>query len=454
MSNFTEIVTCKLRKTVESRSMLQNVDKIVVGFSGGADSVCLLHLLHKLQSQYSYELLAVHVNHGIRGEEAKKDASFAEQFCSTRSIPFKLVEIDCVKLAEEEKQTLEEAGRMARYSAFEKYCTDLSKIATAHNQNDNAETLLFNLARGTSLKGACGIPYVRNNVIRPLLDCSRKEIEGYCKENNLLFVTDSTNLSDDYTRNKIRHNVLPVFSDLNEVYLDKITAFCNDCEEAVSFLEKHSELHLEKATLGKNCYDARCILNLEKAVATRVLISSFKKFSTITLDRFQISSLFNLLDKGGRLQIKGDVFAEVKQGKLRYFLMNSSTDSSEALTLFLPFDVAFNGYNISTEFIDCSKNINGISSDNIIDCDKLKGNLVLRSRCAGDKITLKKRNVTKSLKKLFCEENIPLEIRDSVPVLSDDNGIVWVYGFGVDKRLSVTSDSVNIIYVRGKYNDR
>ena len=454
MSNFTEIVTSKFCKTVEARSMLREVDKIIVGFSGGADSVCLLHLLHKLQNQYGYSLLAVHVNHGIRGDEAKSDAYFAEKFCDARSIPFKLVEIDCVQLAENEKQTLEEAGRKARYAAFEELCTEFSRIATAHNQNDNAETLVFNLTRGTSLKGAIGIPYTRDNIIRPLLDCSREEIEGYCNENNLSFVTDSTNLSDEYTRNKIRHNVLPVFSDLNEGYLDKLTSFCNDCEDVVAFLEKHCDEHIKQAMLDYNCYDANYIASLDRAVSTRVIISSFSKFSSITLDRFQVSAIYNLLGKGGRLQIKGNIFAEVKQGRLRYFLVNNSNVNDESLSLSLPFDVTFNNYNIFAEFIECSKNIKDLSSENIIDYDKIKGDLVLRNRRGGDKFTLRKRNVTKTLKKLFCEENIPVEIRDSIPVLCDENGVVWVYGFGVDKRLSVTSNSTNIIYIRGKYNDR
>lgn len=454
MSNFTETVSAKFLKTVDSYSMLTGADSVIVGFSGGADSVCLLHLLHKFQSKFSYNLLAVHVNHGIRGDEAKRDATFAESFCKERNVPFKLVEIDCIKLSEDSKDSLEEAGRKARYKAFNVFCSPHSKIATAHNQNDNAETLIFNLSRGTSLKGACGIPYVRDNIIRPLLDCNRKEIEGYCIENNLSFVTDSTNLSDDYTRNKIRHNILPVMNELNSDYLNKLTQFCNDCSDAVDFLENYCLTQLEKATLKINCYDAKFIYSLNKTIATRILVLSFSKFSTHTLDRFQILSLYNLLSVGGRFQIKGDIFAEVKQGKLRYFSLIDSSDIIENIDVSLPFDVSFSQFTIKTEYIENSKNVNLLSLDNLIDCDKLEGNLILRNRLSGDKITLRKRNVTKTLKKLFCEENVPIEIRDNIPVLCDEKGVVWVYGFGVDKRLEVTVNSNNIISVRGKYNDR
>lgn len=454
MSNFTEIVSRKFYETAVSHSMITDVDKVIVGFSGGADSVCLLHLLHRFQNEFSYSLTAVHVNHGIRGDEAERDADFAESFCEENGIPFKLVEIDCVKLAEESKISLEEAGRKARYEAFNELCTDKSKIATAHNQNDNAETLIFNITRGSSLKGACGIPYVRNNIIRPILDCSRVEIEGYCKENNLFFVTDSTNLSNDYSRNKIRHNVLPALNELNSDFLNKITQFCNDCADIESFLDNYSDIQLNKATISENYYDAVFISSLEKPIATRVLISAFNKFTTASLERHRILALFELLSNGGRLQIKGDIFAEVKQGKLRFFYLTNDLKTDSVDNLEIPFEVTFNKHTVKCELTDCSKKINRLSLDDLIDFDKISGNLFLRNRVSGDKITLRKRNVTKSLKKLFCEENVPIELRDCIPVLCDENGIVWVYGFGVNKRCEVTSNSINIISMRGKYNDR
>ena len=454
MSSFTEIVSNKFYETAFSHSMFADVDKVIVGFSGGADSVCLLHLLHRFQNEFSYALTAVHVNHGIRGDEAKRDADFAESFCEENGIPFELIEIECVKLAEENKISLEEAGRSARYKAFNGLCTDKSKIATAHNQNDNAETLIFNLSRGSSLKGACGIPYVRSNIVRPILNCSRVEIEGYCKENNLSFVTDSTNLSDDYSRNKIRHNIMPVMNGLNSDSLNKITQFCNDCADIDSFLENYCEAQLNIATISENYYDAGFIFSLEKAIATRVIVSAFNKFSNSTLERHQILSILELLSVGGRLQIKGNIFAEVKQGKLRFYNSINENNIKTIDNLNIPFDVLFNKYTIKCELIDCSKKINFLSSENLFDFDKIDGKLFLRTRVSGDKITLKKRNVTKSLKKLFCEENVPLELRDSIPVLCDESGIVWVYGFGVNKRCEVTSNSNNIISVRGKYNDR
>ena len=199
MSINTSLVLEKAKKAINEYRMLENVSTVVVGLSGGADSVCLLHVLYTLKDEYKLNLIASHVNHGIRGEEAENDALFSKNFAETLGADFKLLQVDCVKEAQENGETTEEAGRRLRYEFFNSLCEDENTvIATAHNSNDNLETVVFNITRGSALSGAKGIPPKRDNIIRPLIFCSRAEIEGYCKENNLSFVTDSTNLSDDY----------------------------------------------------------------------------------------------------------------------------------------------------------------------------------------------------------------------------------------------------------------
>ena len=200
----------KVFSYMEKHSMTSPGCTIVVGVSGGADSVCLLFVLLEYAKKMPLKLLAVHVNHGLR-PDAGEDAAFVERLCRQEGVPFFLREADVNAFADNEKCSTEEAGRMLRYRAFREIAASLSadRIAVAHNGNDLAETTLFHLFRGSGLKGLCGIPPVREEIIRPLLCLQRDEIEGYLKERGISFRTDSTNLEDDYTRNRIRHYVLP-----------------------------------------------------------------------------------------------------------------------------------------------------------------------------------------------------------------------------------------------------
>lgn len=454
MSNYTKIVVRKFLDTVNEYAMLENINTVVVGFSGGADSVCLLHLLNRFKDHFDYEIKAIHINHGIRGEEAERDEFFAKSFCEDFKIPYEAVKVNCIQEAEKTKESLEECGRRLRYEAFTEFAGANSKIATAHNANDNAETIIFNIARGTTVKGLCGIPFIRENIIRPILNCSRSEIEGYCSENNLSFVTDSTNLSDDYTRNKIRHNVLPILEEINPSYLEAFSSLSNNAVAVSDFIKKQAELLLLKAKKNEYLFDRQMLLDSHPSVCAEVLFRAYKAFSGKTLDNIKVNSLLELLNNGGRIQLYGKDFAEVKKDYLRFYKVD--TDRSDDVVVdCLPFSSKFNDYTISLEdFPDNSKIVNQNNCNDMLDYSTVVGKLVLRTRKPGDVFTFKKRGVTKSLKKLFTEENIPIEKRDKIPVLSDASGIVWVYGFGVNKRCLPSKDCGNIIIVKGEYNDR
>lgn len=455
MNKFTGVVCKKFLKTVNAYNMLDETNEVVVGFSGGADSVCLLHILNSFKDALGYSLKAVHVNHGIRGDEAKSDELFAENFCKDLDIPFFLVSVDCIGEAKTNKESVEECGRRLRYESFNRFSNINSKIATAHNANDNAETILFNITRGCSVKGLCGIPFKRDNVIRPLLLCSRAEIEGYCQENGLQYVTDSTNLSTEYTRNKIRHKVLPVLEQINPSFLDSFSALSDNAETVVSYLNESIQALKEQAKKDSFVYDRDLLLRSSKAVTMQFFVSEFYEFSEINLDNKKANALYDLLCNGGRLQLFGDLFAEVKKDYLRFYRTEDNIYEMCIEIEKLPFETEFGDFNIIMEEIsNNSKIVNQISIENMIDCNTLSGKLVLRTRKAGDNFTFPKRNVTKSLKKLFNEENIPIEKRDKTPVICDDNGVVWVYGFGVTKRCYAFECSGNIIFVRGKNNDR
>ena len=451
MNKYTEIVTNKFLKKVRTFGMLDNIDTVVVGFSGGADSVCLLHLLDSFKGEFGYQIKAVHVNHGIRGDEADSDEDFAKSFCEDLGIAFDAVKVNCLEEAKACGESLEECGRRLRYSVFNSFCEDNSRIATAHNANDDTETIILNIIRGTTVKGLCGIPSVRDNIFRPILDCSREEIEGYCSENNLHFVTDSTNSSLEYTRNKIRHEILPVIEAINPAFLTSFASLKDNASNVTQFLSNNADILLSKAKKDQNVYNRDVLLCCHPSVCSEALFKAYLQFSGKSPDNKKIKSLRKLLLKGGRIQLYGEDFAEVKKDYLRFYCQEKSVYESECIIDSVPFEVDYNGYLISLEKnTNNSKIVNQCQYNNVINCSSVVGNLVLRTRMPGDKFTFPKRNVTKSLKKLFTEENIPIELRDKIPVISDDVGVVWIFGFGVTKRCCASSQSDNIILVRGE----
>ncbi len=455
MSNFTNTVSEKFLNTVNRFWMFDNTSDVVVGFSGGADSVCLLHLLNSFKNTFGYKLKAVHVNHGIRGDEAARDECFAESFCKMFKIPFECVRINCIEEAKNSKESLEECGRRLRYEIFNSFSGENSKIATAHNANDNAETIIFNIARGTTIKGLSGIPFVRDNVVRPLLLCSRNEIEGYCKENNLDFIVDSTNLCDDYTRNKIRHSVLPVIEELNPSYLESFASLSDNAYAVSDFLKIQADSLLNSARKNDWVFDREVLLKGHESVVCEAIFKAYYEFSGKKLDNKKVKSIYELLSVCGRKQIYGNDFVEVKRENLRFYKVTSVKIGKMIPVKALPFSVQFNDYTVNLEeFYNNSKIVNQKEYHNMIDFDTVIGNLVIRTREPGDDFTFKKRGVTKTLKKLFTEENIPIEIRDRLPVIADDSGVVWVQGFGVNKRCQPINDKGNIVIVRGEYNDK
>lgn len=455
MNNYTEIVTNKFLSKVRTFGMLDNIDSVIVGFSGGADSVCLLHLLDSFKEEFGYQLKAVHINHGIRGDEANSDEDFAKNFCESIGIAFEAVKVNCPEEAKATGESLEECGRRLRYTNFNRFCEKNSRIATAHNANDVAETMILNIIRGTTVKGLCGIPSVRDNIIRPIIECSRAEIEGYCRENNLNFVIDSTNLSLEYTRNKIRHEILPVIENINPAFLSSFASLKENASIVSDFVSTNADLLLSKAKKDDNVYDRDVLLCCHPSVCTEALFKGYLQFSGKTLDNKKTKALRKLLIKGGRRQLYGEDFVEVKKDYLRFYRIDKADLNNEIGIDFFPFEAVFGNYTVKLEKItDNSKIVNQFDDIDMIDCNSVSGNLVLRTRRAGDEFTFSKRNVTKTLKKLFTEENIPIENRGKIPVISDDNGVVWVLGFGVTKRCVASKCSDNIILVGGKNNDR
>ena len=255
---------CKVLETIEKHCLLDNVKTVCVGVSGGADSMCLLHILSSLKEKYGITLKAVHINHNLRGEEALRDESLVRDYCEEMDIELEVFSVNVADLSEKLGLGTEECGRRVRYECFDKMGCDA--VAVAHSLSDSIETVVYNLLRGTGTKGLCGIPVRREpNIIRPLAACTREEIEGYCRNENVPFITDSSNLTDDYTRNYIRHNIIPAFGKVNSSFESSIMRSCSILDEENDFIEKSAHGLILKAEANDG-YDCEILMGAHSAL--------------------------------------------------------------------------------------------------------------------------------------------------------------------------------------------
>lgn len=417
----------KVLKTVEKYNMLSKGDRVLIGVSGGADSIALLEFFVSVKEKYDLDICVAHIEHGIRGEDSVSDAEFVENYCKKLGVKFYLKTIDAPNLAKKAKMGVEEYSRMARYDFFS--TIECDKIATAHNLTDNIETLLFRLARGTGLKGACSIPAVRGKIIRPFIEVSSSEIRKWCNDNNIPYRVDCTNSDSAYSRNLIRLEILPLFEKLNANYQDNIDDFISDVNEDYSFIDNYVKSIYPKI-VKDNEIDLPKLNELDLPIKKRILIMFFNE-NGYSLNRIHLQSVIDITLKSGKSQIKENVFAISAKGKIRLAKFNDLNKKDKFVTKILNID----------EFKD--KNI-----DFYCDCDKIVGNITIRARQAGDKIKLAGRNVSKTLKKLFNESAYPIEKRDKKIVVCDDFGIVGVIGLCADERVKVDCNTAKILTIK------
>ena len=420
----------KVIKAIDSYGMLKGVKQVTVALSGGADSVALLGALLLLKDKYGITVKAAHLNHNLRGEESERDEAFVKELCRTRSVSLVCESADVETFAKESGDSVELAARKIRYDFFER-CGGV--VATAHTADDNLETVLINLARGTALTGLCGIPPVRDNFIRPLIFCTRRDIEEFCNEQGLSFVTDSTNLTDDYTRNKIRHNAVPVLKAVNGDAAGAVSATCEILRRENEYLESKAEKVLANAKNGQ-CLRIDVLKNADEVIMSRALRRFAKSITGILPDGYHTALLCRLAEKGeGKCQLAGNYFAQVVKKQLQILpAVQKSVDFSVKTEI------------ISKEEFCRRLKINSLLSKNSVDCDKLVSNVNLRTRLPGDEIKFKNRPA-KSLKKLYNELAVPENRRSNLPVAADDKGVIWIYTAGVAARAAVDNNTEKIL---------
>lgn len=429
----------KVKNTIEKYSMLSPSDKVFVALSGGADSVCLLLCLKKL----GIDVSALHINHHLRGEESDRDMNFCKKLCHDLGVELFVHHLDVKAYCEKTRKSTELSARELRYGIFKAY-ENKGKIATAHNLNDCLETTLLNLSRGTGIKGLCGVPPKRDNLIRPLCQVSRKEIEEYLSAEKQTFVTDSTNLSDDYTRNKIRHLVIPQLQSINTGLFSSYQKTRENLFEDNDYLEGVAEKALEEVkTQWENTFDLNALNSLHNAVKSRVIAEILKQYGVeVCYEKIK------LLEKA----VKENTTVEMKKGV--YFSVNEDTLKVTFSQIRLPKirieaktknDIIFFDRIVRLEIVDADS-VHKNFTNNILDYDKIKGKLFLRNRLDGDRISLCGRGFTSSVKKLF-NENVPKNLRDTRVILEDEEGIVFLEGFGCAERVKIDDQSLQVLKI-------
>lgn len=413
--------------------LLRPGERVLCAVSGGADSMALLHRLWAGREALGITVLAAHLDHGLRGEEALRDATFVEDWCRERAIPCAVGHADAAAWAGENGLGVEEAARELRYAFLERTADEwrCERIATAHTADDNSETILFHLLRGSGAAGLRGIPRERGRIIRPLLDTSREEIERYLLENDIPHVEDSSNASDAYVRNRLRHQVMPVLRELNPrldaamgraaLLLDRDERYLN--AQAAAFLKETSD----GESLPLSALNA-----LDPAVASRAVRLFWRQ--SLSFEQAESVLAFARGTERGFLDLPG--------GRLRRErgrLYRSGEEPTAPLPeRELPFGGSLSvpeaGLVVESEIRMKSQEIYGLFKTYDFKYESICGRILCTGRRDGDRFHPAGRGCSKSLKALFGEAGLTKAERERVPVLRDEAGILAVLGFGQDER--------------------
>ena len=398
----------KLGAFIRQQGLIQRGDTVICAVSGGADSVALLWGLYLLKDRLDITLAAAHFNHGLRGEESDRDEDFVRQFCQDYNIPFYLGKKQVVA----GPKGLEAAAREARYDFF---ATLPGKIATAHTADDNAETVLMHLVRGTGLKGLGAIAPMNGKVIRPMLSITRQEVLAFLEEYHLGYVTDSSNLTDDFLRNRIRRHVMPLLKQENPKLAENLSAMALRLRQD------------EQALSQKPEYGVDALRQMPPAIRSRAIAADLESWGVPEPEAAHLELVEKIIasdNPSARVDLPGSITVCRNYGVLeRYEPERPITP----VILNIPGKTEIEELGLRVVCEECEEPSHGADAFTV--CPQ--GQVILRSRNSGDEMRLS--GGTKSLKKLFVDRKIPAAKRMAVPVIADEIGVLGVYGIGVNR---------------------
>ncbi|RQN08596.1 tRNA lysidine(34) synthetase TilS [Clostridium butyricum] len=454
----------KVMSYIKDNNLIKSGDKVLVALSGGPDSVCLLNILYNLKAELNIEVGAAHLNHLLRDKDAFEDEEYVKTLCKSLDIPCFVKRVDINKYSKDKKMSSEMAGREARYNFFDDIVKDkgYTKIATAHNANDQAETILFRLMRGSGIEGLCGIKVRRDKIIRPILCLSRKEVEEYIEINNLKPRIDKTNFEKIYNRNKIRLDMIPyikenfnedIIQTLNRmsVLLQKDNEFIEN--SARSFYEKHCIEQSDYFIIKKEMFDNK------EAVVTRVIRYALTNFSKTHYD-FEMKHIYEICNlaknnSGKAIDLPNKIYAENIYGDIyiKERININNIDVKQEIVVnkneINGKKIFFDNENIEFSLLKNDSNLD-LNQNNLIkyfDFDKINDSISLRKRKNGDKIIPLGMKGSKKIKDLFIDMKVPKEERDCIPLLCFDENISWIVGIRVSEEYKITNKTKNILRV-------
>lgn len=472
-----ERVTGYIRKN----ELIKQGDTIIIGVSGGADSMCLLFLLSDISASLGVKIKVLHVEHGIRGEASVKDAEYVENICDKKGIDCRVINIDAASYAKDNSLTLEEAARILRYEAFENYRLELInsgeqsvKIAVAHHMNDQAETVIFQMLRGSGIKGMGGMNPQRENIIRPLLCLSREEILLYLSENHIIYRTDESNEDNAYSRNFIRNEILPKLENIQPQAVTHISEMAEELRDVERYLcKKAEEIYKRAATEaegpGRDDNDLRLSIKVltgeEEVLQRAVLRMAVGRFIPNRKDvgRTHFDSIMSLIEKGSGKSVnlpKGVVVS--RQGDALIFRKESEELTAGAglyrisepvklqeilkepksLTVGEGQEINIRAYSRPDGF-EIPRN----AYTKCFDYDKISNGMQIRNARPGDYLVIDSDGHRKDLRDYFVNEKIPAVIRGEVLLVADGSHILWVMGYRISEQAKITKDSNTILEI-------
>lgn len=480
MDQFTQ----QIQAYIQQEHLIQPGMHVIAGVSGGADSVCLLRCLHALEKELAFTLIAVHVEHGIRGAASEEDAQFTVRLCEELGVPCHVFHVEAQKEAARRRLSVEEAGRLLRYRAFEEVRSSLRepvRIATAHHRDDQAETVLMNLARGTGLKGMGGIRPLQGERIHPLLTKSRTEIEAYLRETGQTWCTDSTNAEDHYTRNVVRNRILPQMRQMvNPEVAAHICEAAEEAGEVNDYLESLARRELSQLpdyAEDRDPNKAACVklpiafLKKQDAVVRRVmwrlLIADLRLGKQLKdISRVHIRDLEALVDKpDGKYICLPEGLRALRQEE--YLILRLQEDTPAARggegntgmeqglpqPVFLDCEngeVRLPGGKLSYAYLDrgsCPENIPDCTYTKWLSCDTMKNDICVRTRQSGDYLTVSSSGGRKKLKDYLIDRKIPRAQRDQLLLIAQDHRILWIVGQRIAEDAKIDTHTGKVLRV-------